>query len=135
MLRTGHADPAWFSASFLEQIPASRVDEVIASLIKALGAYQSVDAAPQKFIAHFARGTDDVLIHLDVDNKIDGLLFKPPVVTAASLDDALQSLARQSGTLSYLILQEGRTELAAAAGARAREQNMLVAGDSARDRL
>jgi beta-lactamase class A len=113
MLRTDHADPAWFSASFLTEIPASKVDEVIASLIKTLGAYQRVEYTPEKFIAHFAKGTDDVLIHLDADYKIDGLLFKPPVITASSLDDALRPLARQSGTLSYVIVEEGRSELAA----------------------
>jgi hypothetical protein len=54
MLRTGHADPAWFSQSFLDQIPASRVDEVIASVVKQLGAYQSVELKSDKFVAHFA---------------------------------------------------------------------------------
>jgi hypothetical protein len=82
MLRTGHADPAWFSANFLAQIPASKVDEVIAGLTGDLGAYQGVEFTPDKFIAHFAKGTDDILIHLDADEKIDGLLFKPPAAAS-----------------------------------------------------
>jgi hypothetical protein len=113
MLRTGHADPAWFSASFLTEIPASKVDEVMASLIKTLGAYQRVEYTPEKFVAHFAKGTDDVFIHLNADNKIDGLLFKPPFIAASSLDDAVRSLQRQPGTLSYVVVEEGRSELAA----------------------
>jgi beta-lactamase class A len=113
MLRTGHADPAWFSASFLAQIPASYVDQVIAGLTKRLGAYQSVEFTPEKFVAHFSGGTDDVLIHLDADSKIDGLLFRPPVVKTASLDEALRSLARFTGTVSYVIVKEGRSESAA----------------------
>jgi D-alanyl-D-alanine-carboxypeptidase/D-alanyl-D-alanine-endopeptidase len=76
MLRTGHADPSWFSASFLAQIPASRVDEVIASITKTLGAYQSVEFTPEKFIAHFEKRAADVFIHLDADLKIDELVFK-----------------------------------------------------------
>jgi hypothetical protein len=80
MLRTGHADPAWFSDSFLAQIPASKVDEIVASLTPTLGKYERVEFTPDAFIAHFDKGTDNVLIHLDADNKIDGLLFKPPVV-------------------------------------------------------
>ena len=80
MLRTGHADASWFSAGFLAQVSASQVDAVLAELTAALGAYQSVEYTPAKFIAHFAKGTDDVQIHLDADMKIDGLLFKPPVV-------------------------------------------------------
>jgi beta-lactamase class A len=113
MLRTGHADPSWFSESFLEQIPASKVDEVIAELTKALGPYQSIELKPDRFVAHFAKGSDDVLIHLDADGKIDGLLFKPPVVATSSLDDSLRSLREQTGRLSYVIVVEGRSERAA----------------------
>lgn len=113
MLRTGHADPGWFSASFLAQIPASKVDEVIASLATTLGPYRSLEFATTKFIAHFAKGTDDVLIHLDSDDKIDGLLFKPPLVTTSSLDDALRSLRQSTGTTSYLIVVDASFERAA----------------------
>ena len=113
MLRTGHADPAWFSQAFLDQIPASKVDEVIASLLKQLGPYQSVELTADKFVAHFAKGSDDVLIHLDADAKIDGLLFRPPVVTSGSLDDTLRAFREQRGTLSYVIAVESRSERAA----------------------
>ncbi len=113
MLRMGHADSTWFSDKFLAQVPASKVDEVIASLKVSLGDYQTVEFTPTKFIAHFAKGTDDVLIHLDANNKIDGLLFRPPVLAATSLDDALRALRLSSGTLSYLIVEGGRSERAA----------------------
>lgn len=112
MLRAGHADPAWFSQIFLDQVAASRVDEVIASLVKQLGAYQSIERKKNAFVAHFAKGTDDVLIHLDADAKIDALLFRPPVVSSGSLDDVLQAFREQTGTLSYVIT-EGRSERAA----------------------
>jgi beta-lactamase class A len=111
MLRTGHADPAWFSQSFLNQVPASAVDKVIASLVATLGPYQSLDYTPAKLIAHFAKGTDDVLIHFDLDYKIDALIFRPPAV--ASFDGALSTLAQSGGTLSYVVVQEGRPERAA----------------------
>jgi hypothetical protein len=110
MLRTGHADASWFSASFLAQVSVSQVNAVLAGLTSALGAYQSVEYTPTKFIAHFAKGTDDVQIHLDAENKIDGLLFKPPLL---SLDDALRALQRVVGTVSYVIVEEGRSDRAA----------------------
>ncbi len=84
MLRTGHADPSWFSDSFLAQVPASKVDAILASLTDSLGKYQRIEFTPARFIAHFDKGTDDILIHLDADNKIDGLLFKPPNVNTPS---------------------------------------------------
>ncbi len=112
MLRTGHADPAWFSETFLAQVPATSVDAILASLRTSLGAYRSTERTPEKFIARFAGGTDDVVIHLDSDEKIDGLFFRPPVVAAASRDDALRQLRALSGTLSYVIV-EGDSERAA----------------------
>lgn len=112
MLRTGHADPAWFSASFLAQVPASKIDEISAQLTKALGAYQSVEFTPTRFLAHFAKGTDDILIRLDDDQKIETLFFKPPVMTTSSLDDALGAMRTPTGTLSYVILEGGRSQAA-----------------------
>jgi len=63
MLRTGHADPAWFSATFLAQVPASKIDEVIASLKSSLGEYRSVEITPAKFVA-FKGGSDVGVINL-----------------------------------------------------------------------
>jgi hypothetical protein len=113
MLRTGHADSAWFSASFLSQVSASQVDAIIAGLTTALGPYQRVEVTPTRFIAHFAKGTDDVLIHLDAGYKIDGLFFKPPVMATSSIDDSLRALAQLPGTVSYVVIEEGRSERAA----------------------
>jgi hypothetical protein len=81
MLRTGHADPAWFSAAFLADYPASKIDDIVASLKSSLGEYRSVEFTPTNFIAHFAKGTDDILIELDANNAIIELLFRRPTVT------------------------------------------------------
>ncbi len=112
MLRTGHADASWFADSFLAQVSATQVDDVIATLTKTLGAYASLDVTPEKFVAHFANGTDDILIHLDAQSKIDQLLFKPPAVGGSSLDGALRKLASPGATLSYVI-EEGGSDVAA----------------------
>jgi hypothetical protein len=99
MLRTGHTDTARFSAAFLAQVPASKVDEIIASLKASLGEYRTVEFTPAKFIAHFAKGTDDILLHLDADNKIDGLFFRPPAMVSSSLDEGLRALRPATGNL------------------------------------
>jgi hypothetical protein len=113
MLRTGHADASWFSAGFLAQVSISQVNTVLAGLTASLGAYRSVEYTPTNFIAHFAKGTDDVQIHLDAEMKIDGLLFMPPQVSTTSLDDALRALQRVAGTVSHVIAEEGRSNRAA----------------------
>lgn len=113
MLRTGHADPSWFNAYFLSQVSASQLDTIMSTLFKGLGAYQRVEFTPTRLVAHFANGTDDITIHLDSENKIDGIFFKPPVTTTTSIDDALSALAHMAGTVSYVITEEGRPERAA----------------------
>jgi hypothetical protein len=43
-----------------------------------LGAYKRIEGTQRDYTAYFEKGTDEVLVHLDADNKIDGLSFKPP---------------------------------------------------------
>jgi hypothetical protein len=107
-LRSGHADAAWFSS----QVPAAQVDAIVAQLKASLGEYKSIDGTQGDYTAHFEKGTDEVLVPLDADNKIDGLLFKPPKLQTSSLDDALRALRSSSGKLSYVVI-EGRSEVAA----------------------
>ena len=115
MLRTGHADPAWFSETFLSQVSAPQVDAGIAGLAPVLGPYRSIapTSSANRFVAQFAKGTDEILIYFDERGKIDGLLFRTPQLVAASLDDALKTLAAFPGTVSYVIEQFGGTAKAA----------------------
>jgi beta-lactamase class A len=112
LLRGGHADATWFSAVFLAQGTPAMTDAIIARLKTTLGAYTSIDGVQGHYTAHFEKGTDEVLVHLDAAGKIDGLFFRPPKLQAKSLDDALRQLRPPSGTLSYVIT-EGSSELAA----------------------
>jgi hypothetical protein len=100
MLRTGHADAAWFSASFLAQVPAAQIDTVLAQLKTSLGEYKGIDGTQGDYTARFEKGTDEVLVHLDADNKIDALFLKPPKLQTSSLDDALRALRSSTGILT-----------------------------------
>jgi len=115
MLKSGHADPAWPAASFLAQVPASALDTILAQLLGGLGTYDGIDGAKGVFTARFAKNTDEVDIHIDDENKIDGLFFRAPKLKAASLDAALHDLAvleRMPGLLSFVVM-EGRSQRAA----------------------
>ena len=115
MLRTGHADAAWFSATFLAQISVAQLDSIAAGLKTNLGAYKSIAGTQGDYTAQFEKGTDEVLVHLDAADKIDTIFFKPPKMQAVSIDEglrALRELRPSTGTLSYVIL-EGRSERAA----------------------
>jgi beta-lactamase class A len=112
MLRTGRADPARFSASFLSQVSTAQVDAILAQIEKTLGEYRRIDGTAGKYTAHFENGTVEVMVHLDAQGDVDGLFFKAPKLQAASLDDALRGLQPATGTLSYVILENG-SEMAA----------------------
>jgi beta-lactamase class A len=112
MLRSGNVNPSAFSVTFLSQVTAAQVEAVLAQLGVVLGKYQSIDGSAGHYSAHFEKGTDDVLVHLDAGNKIDGLFFRPPKLLAATLDDSLRNLRASNGRLSYVIV-EGSTERAA----------------------
>ena len=112
MLRSGHADAAWFSATFLAQISVAQIDSIIAGLKTNLGAYKGIAGTQGDYTMQFEKGSDEVLVHLDAAEKIDGILFKPPKMQAVSLDDglrALRELRPSTGTLSYVI-REGSSE-------------------------
>ena len=115
MFKTGHADPNWFAPSFLAQVSVLQVETILGQITGTLGSYLGIDGTKGVFTARFARGTDEVDVHLDSANKIDGLLFRPPSMKAALLDSALRNLAaleRTPGQLAYVVL-EGRSERAA----------------------
>lgn len=112
MFSSGHADASWFTDSFLAQVPASKIDEIIGQLKTGLGDYKNTDGKDGDFIAHFAKGTNEVLIHLDGANKIDSMWFKGAKIQAASLVDALKGFNSLSGAVSYVV-REGDAEKAA----------------------
>lgn len=56
MLKSGHADPSWFAASFLAKVPASPLDSILAQLTGAFGTYDGTDGAKGVFIARFVKG-------------------------------------------------------------------------------
>ncbi|MGR4063908.1 MAG: serine hydrolase [Vulcanimicrobiaceae bacterium] len=112
MLRTGHAEAAWFSDAFLSQVPISKVDDIIAQFNTILGTYQSIDGTHGDYTAHFQKGSDEVLVHLDSANLIDAMLFRPAKFQTSSLDDGLSALRASGGTLSYVLI-EGRSDRAA----------------------
>ncbi len=116
LLRGGHADAAAFSASFLAQVPVAQIDTIVVQLTAGLGRYVGIDGASGTYAARFAKGTDEIFVHLDGERKIDGLFFKTPKFATSSLDDALANLARvgANATLSYVVV-EGRSERAALA--------------------
>jgi ABC-type branched-subunit amino acid transport system substrate-binding protein len=79
MFSTGHADAAWFTAALLQQTSLAEIDAALARIGKQLGAYTSLEGTNGDYIGHFDRGTDEVLVHVNEDEKIDYLFFRSPL--------------------------------------------------------
>lgn len=101
--------PDLFAQSFLAQVSALQVTQIRDQQTAPLGSFTRVDGANGTYTAFFTHGTMKVLIHLDAEGKIDGLLFRDPLPEHASLSGALKPFDELPGTSSYLVLENGKT--------------------------
>ena len=101
----------WFAPLFLNQIPLTQIQQLIAELQKNLGAYQQIKSEGDRFFAIFERGRVAAQITLNRQGQIAGLLLQP-VPEAISLNTAIEQLRTFPGRVNFLVL-EGSSELAA----------------------
>jgi hypothetical protein len=84
-----HVSPDWFTPDLLTHIPVSKIEDVAAQLNFGLGAFKVVAKPTERiatdppapwvrYVAIFKAGTDDILIHINDEGKIDGLVFRTP---------------------------------------------------------
>jgi beta-lactamase class A len=102
----------WFAARFLQAVPFATLSPIAKQIAAGLGAYQKTTGTAGDYISQFEKGTIEVRIHLDADQKIDGFRLLPPTLTAGSIEDAAQLLRALPGTVSYALIED-RQERAA----------------------
>lgn len=84
-----HVSPDWFTSDFLAHFSTAQLEDVAAQFNFNLGTFKLVakpsvriatDPPPPwlRYVAIFKAGTDDILIHINDDGKIDGLVLRPP---------------------------------------------------------
>ena len=71
----------WFSESFTRRTPLTRIQEIVDGHRDQLGGLQRVEPSRQGYTVHLAKGQVPVTIHLNPEGLIDGLFFKPVVIT------------------------------------------------------
>lgn len=106
----------WFEPAFLNQVPLTQVQDLIASLQKQFGAYQRVQAEGDRFLVLFERGRVTAQIALNAQGQIAGLLFQP-AAEPLTLDAAIAQLRTFPGEVNFLVLENG-SELASFNGDR-----------------
>ena len=103
------ADPVpadLFAASFLAQVPVSKIIPIREQVTAALGTLLRAEGANGQYVAYYTRGTVKVFIHLDAQGKIDSLFLREPMFS--SMDDALKPLESLPGTVSYVVIKNGQ---------------------------
>jgi hypothetical protein len=78
MFRDLRAEADWFTSGVLQQTSLAEIDAALTRIGTQLGAYTSLEGANGDYIGHFDRGTDEVFIHVNEDEKIDYLFFRSP---------------------------------------------------------
>lgn len=105
-------ESAWFSDNFLQQVPLSQVQQILASLQQDLGAYQAIQTEGRNYRVIFERGTVLAWLALNTDGRIAGLFFQTPQAKAVELSEAIGRFQELSGEVSFSVT-DGTREIAA----------------------
>lgn len=95
-----------FAAPLLQQVPFPQLKAIIEEIKAAVGPAVMVQAkGGPEFVVVTKTHDLPVTLVLDADNRITGILFKPPVARNLSLADALKALGPDT---AYLVLKNGK---------------------------
>ena len=104
----------WFAPSFLAQVPAAQVEQIVAQLVAALGPFERIDKEGDDFLVVLQRGVVPTKVVLDAQGRFVGLLFQPPRARLANLDAALAAFRELPGRISVVVVEDGRVRAAIA---------------------
>jgi beta-lactamase class A len=106
-------EPDWFTAEVLAQAPITQLQMIIDGLRDSLGAFEGVNEAGGAYEVVFSGGVVPARITLDAQGRIAGLFFSPPRARSTGGPEALvQELAALPGSVSVLVLEDGRERVA-----------------------
>ncbi len=77
VLRADHVSTEWFALSFLAQVPASKMDDILAQMRSQEGAFQRVEVRNGSYYSVFEKDESRTTIALDAEGKIQALFFRP----------------------------------------------------------
>lgn len=103
-------DEAWFSETFLAQVPVTKIKPIRAQITGALGAFKHIKATdkPGHYQAVFAKGHVPTVVGLNDEGKMDTLFMKPPVLSMKDGKEAIKKITALPGKTSVLVRKNGR---------------------------
>ncbi|HBB34343.1 MAG TPA: serine hydrolase [Cyanobacteria bacterium UBA8803] len=111
LFNTPQLQSDWFAPIFLDQIPLTQIQQVIAELQQDLGAYQRIELQGDRYLIIFERGQAAAQIFLNSQSQIAGLSIRPQP-KAVTLAEAIEQLKTFPGQVNFLVLENG-SQLAA----------------------
>jgi beta-lactamase class A len=116
LLNAPQVQEDWFAPSFLAEVPLDRIQGLVDRYHAQLGNLRSVTASGSAYQMRFEKGSVRATIVLGANGQITGLLFGVPVSNdpVQAKQQALASLKRLPGKVSYLITRNG-TDMEASA--------------------
>ncbi|MEQ9606417.1 MAG: serine hydrolase [Kiloniellaceae bacterium] len=96
-----------FAESFLAQVPAAQVAQIVAALKRDLGMLERVEARGADFTLHFTRGAVRTRLSLDGQGRIAGLWFGE-ATPAGSIESLAAAIRALPGRTSLLVLSDGK---------------------------
>lgn len=96
-----------FSEQFLKAVSFGQIEAAVAGLRDRFGSALAVRQKGESYEIETATHLIPVLITLNDDNRIEGLLFKPAQKLTASISETLELLEGIPGSVSYAVTRNG----------------------------
>jgi beta-lactamase class A len=108
VLADGDLDQSLFSAEFLKAVLPGQLEPVLVNIKATIGPVVAVShASGPNYLVETATHEMSSDIVLDASDKIVGLFFRPPVASAATIEDILAEMAAAAPQSAYLVTENG----------------------------
>lgn len=104
----------WFAPSFLAQVSAVQVEQILAQLTGALGAFERVEREDGRFLVVLERGVLPAVASLDEQGRFTALWFDAPRARLSGVDAALAAFRELPGRVSVVVVEDGQLRAAIA---------------------
>jgi beta-lactamase class A len=104
----GAVQAAWFDASFLAQVPAAQVQQIVDQYTSQGGKFQRVTGSGHEFTVVLERASFPSKAYLNAQGQFTGLWFGAEQPTYASFDESLRPFSQLPGKVGLLVLEDGK---------------------------